>query len=72
MLNYHISLGDVLGLTPEQSEFLYAGLEWWGVVKTHYPELEAKAKWDQLRRMIPSGDGDRVQEGNGEAEETQG
>jgi len=63
MLNYHMSLDDVLRLTPEQGEFLYAGLEWWGVVKTRRPDLEAKAKWEHLRGMIDGGDSGRVLEG---------
>lgn len=54
MLHYHMSLEDVLRLTPEQAEFLFTGLVWWGAVKLVSVEKE-QSKWGKLRRMIPVG-----------------
>lgn len=52
-----MKLNEVLELTREQEEFLFAGLNWWGLVKIVNREGDGKSKWDQLRMMIGSGDG---------------
>ena len=58
MLNYHISPRELMDMAPETVETLFAGLEWWKIVKLSTPNDEGSAQrdaWDRLRGVIKSG-----------------